>query len=417
MSLSASAPKLSVCVITRNEERFIGQCLASVAGLQPHELIVVDSGSTDRTVAIAEACGARVLPIVWRDDYAWARNVAIDAAQGDWIMFLDADEYWEGSTRLRQRLARTPAEVGGFLLERADVYLEPGSGRKISCPVGIVRLFRKNDTFRYAYRVHEQINTSITSTGARIEVLTEGRLIHQVFALSPAFIERKQANYLRLLDEALALAPADEWLRYQRAKTLWFLKREPEALALFQALSEPSTASVVIRCSAYCNAAILLQEAGRPAEAIAQVQHSLQLNPSQSLGYLILGDIYYEQRRFGAAAQSYLRTKKAINTLRFNDIIPGDLYLYPAERLYKLGCCFLAAGRVRLARLMFRWGLRQQPRHLNCLYGLAIVALARRDMAAAQLYTQRCLAENPEWQRLHELSRRLGMAPAVPATV
>ena len=121
--------KLSVCVITKNEERFIGQCLASVAGLRPHELIVVDSGSTDRTVAIAEASGAVVTPIVWRDDYAWARNVAIAQATGDWILFLDADEYWEGGAGLAALLARTPARVGGFLLERADVYLDPASGK------------------------------------------------------------------------------------------------------------------------------------------------------------------------------------------------------------------------------------------------------------------------------------------------
>ncbi|GAA4370291.1 hypothetical protein GCM10023185_44690 [Hymenobacter saemangeumensis] len=413
--MRTARPKLSVCVITRNEERFIGQCLASVAVLQPHELIVVDSGSTDRTVAIAEAHGARVLPITWRDDYAWARNQAIEQASGDWILFLDADEYWEGGA-LGPLLARTPPAVGGFLLERADVYLDPDSGRKISCPVGIVRLFRKNATFRYAYRVHEQINSSISGASSRIEVLRAGRLIHQVFALSQEFIQRKQANYLRLLEESLREAPQDEWLRYQQAKTLWFLKREPEALQLFRELSGPYTASLVIRCSACCNAAILLQAAGQAPAAIALLQHSLQLHPGQSLGYLILGDVYYGQGQYGRAAQCYLRTKSSLNTLRFEAIIPGDLYLYPAERLYKLGCCFLAAGRFTLARLLFRWGLHRQASSVNCLYGLAIVALARRDMAAARRYTRRCQAENPEWQRLRELSSRLGLE-ASPAAV
>ena len=404
--------KLSVCVITKNEERFIAQCLASVAGLRPHELIVVDSGSTDRTVVIAEACGAAVTPIAWRDDYAWARNVAIDQARGDWILFLDADEYWEGGADLLALLARTPAAVGGFLLERADVYLDADSGKQISCPVGIVRLFRNNPAFRYAYRVHEQINTSISAAGGRIEVLKRGRLIHQVFALSPAFIERKQTNYLRLLDDALATNPLDEWLRYQRAKTLWFLKQKDLALSLFRALAEPATASRVIRCSAHCNAAILLQAARQTPAAIAHLEHSLQLNPSQSLAHLILGDIYYEQRQFGRAMQCYLRTRSAINTLKFHDIIPGDLYLYPAERLYKLGCCLLAAGRPWLAGLLLRRGLRRQPGHVNCLYGLALMALARHDLPAARHYTAQCYAVNPQWQRLQELGSRVGLVLA-----
>lgn len=397
---------LSVCVITKNEEQFISQCLASVREFA-HELVVVDSGSTDRTVALAAAAGARVLPIGWRDDYAWARNVAIDAARGSWILFLDADEYWEGQLPLLRLLARTPAAVGGYLLERADVYLEPESGKKISRPVGIVRLFRNQPAFRYTYAIHEQINTSIVAAGSRIEVLRGARLIHQVFRLSFDFLERKQTNYLRLLDEALRPAPADDWLRYQRAKTLWFLKRPAEALRIFQALAADAATVLVIRCSAYCNAAILLQQAGQHAAAQAHAEHSLRLNPGQSLGYLVLGDIHYERGAFGQALRCYLRTRSSLNTLRFQQIIPGDLYLYPAEKLYKLGCCLLAAGRPRLARWLFRRGLRRQPRHLNCLYGLAIEALARHDLPGARAYTQACYAENPEWTQLAGLRRRV----------
>ena len=84
-------PRLSVCMIVKNEERFLGQCLASVKDIAD-ELIVIDTGSTDRTIEIAREHGAQVGHFEWCNDFAAARNVSIAPATGDWILFLDADE-------------------------------------------------------------------------------------------------------------------------------------------------------------------------------------------------------------------------------------------------------------------------------------------------------------------------------------
>ena len=84
-------PRLSVCMIVKNEERFLGQCLASVKDIA-NELIVIDTGSTDRTVEIALEHGAQVGHFEWCNDFAAARNASIAPATGDWILFLDADE-------------------------------------------------------------------------------------------------------------------------------------------------------------------------------------------------------------------------------------------------------------------------------------------------------------------------------------
>src|SRR5258707_8109613 len=82
---------LSVCLITRNEERCLGRALRSVAGIAD-ELIVADTGSTDRTVAIAAELGARVHAFVWDDDFSAARNFTLSQAKGDWIYWLNPDE-------------------------------------------------------------------------------------------------------------------------------------------------------------------------------------------------------------------------------------------------------------------------------------------------------------------------------------
>ena len=81
---------LTAALIVKNEERDLSRCLASLDGVD--EIVVVDTGSTDATVAIAEEAGARVRKIPWNHDFAAARNQALDACVGDWILVIDADE-------------------------------------------------------------------------------------------------------------------------------------------------------------------------------------------------------------------------------------------------------------------------------------------------------------------------------------
>ena len=83
--------KLSLAMIVKNEESVLGHCLESVQGLVD-EIVIVDTGSSDATVEIAEAHGARVFPFAWVNDFALARNYALDRCTGDWLLVLDADE-------------------------------------------------------------------------------------------------------------------------------------------------------------------------------------------------------------------------------------------------------------------------------------------------------------------------------------
>ena len=78
-------------MIARDEERFLEGCLESAKDIAD-EMILVDTGSQDRTVAIAERFGAKVIHFPWIDDFSAARNVSVEQAQGEWILVLDADE-------------------------------------------------------------------------------------------------------------------------------------------------------------------------------------------------------------------------------------------------------------------------------------------------------------------------------------
>ena len=84
-------PRLSVCMIVRDEERNLPRCLKSVKSIAD-EIIVVDTGSQDNTVLVAKELGADVYYFEWCDDFAAARNESLKHATGDWIFQIDADE-------------------------------------------------------------------------------------------------------------------------------------------------------------------------------------------------------------------------------------------------------------------------------------------------------------------------------------
>lgn len=103
---------LSLCMIVKNEENNIGKCLESIKGIV-NEIIVVDTGSTDKTIEIALSYGAKVIELPWNDDFSEARNEGIKHATGDWILFLDADEIIAPESRnaLISLINNTPKNV------------------------------------------------------------------------------------------------------------------------------------------------------------------------------------------------------------------------------------------------------------------------------------------------------------------
>ena len=143
--LDKKEPRLSLCMIAKNEEEFIGDCLASVSKLVD-EIIVVDTGSTDRTIEIAESYGAKVLHHPWQGDFAAARNESLAHATGDWILVLDADETLpsEGHAELKKAL-RNKDNVGYAL---AIENLMGEAGNEVQTAL-IFRLFQNRPDVRF----------------------------------------------------------------------------------------------------------------------------------------------------------------------------------------------------------------------------------------------------------------------------
>ncbi len=224
-------PSVSLCMIVKNEEANLADCLASVGDLVT-EIIVVDTGSTDRTVEIARALGARVEHFAWIDDFSAARNESIRHAAGDWIFWMDADDRLEpdGPAKLKQAL------VSG----QADIYMcrvvsASPAGEKTEAIVDHLRLFPNHRGLEFRSVLHESIMASAQEKNlliARTNVLVN----HVGYDIEIDEYRRKARRNLAIVDKKLAQAPDDLYWRYHRACSLIILHEYDQAIEDYEAV-------------------------------------------------------------------------------------------------------------------------------------------------------------------------------------
>ncbi len=196
-------------MITKNEEKTLERCLTCVKGLVD-EIIIVDTGSTDKTLEIAKKFDAKIFHFEWNDDFSAARNFGLAKAAQDWILVLDADEIIASQDlpKIRQ-LVKVDKFMGYKLLRRDygfgeaqnDSSYEESKGYKNWLNVRITRLFQ-NKGFGFKFPIHEEIDDSIREKG-KIGVV-DGIVIHHFRAEKANLIRNeKHKRYVRILSKAI----------------------------------------------------------------------------------------------------------------------------------------------------------------------------------------------------------------------
>jgi glycosyltransferase involved in cell wall biosynthesis len=233
----ADRPLLSAALIVRDEQAVLGDCLQSLDGLAD-EIVVVDTGSTDSTVAIAESNGALVLHQPWSGDFSAPRNVGLAHARGEWILYIDADERLAPLDRddLQRTLASSPATALRVLL----------SPKTHATPYFEYRLWRSDPRIRFAGLMHEQVVDAIHAAaredGRPIADWPGLRLEHVGYDGDQA---HKHERNLPLLEAQLRHDPSNIYNWRHLAQVLEALGRPREARsarerALTLTMAEPS---------------------------------------------------------------------------------------------------------------------------------------------------------------------------------
>ena len=210
-------PRLTICMIAKDEERFLGRCLESVRGLAD-QVVLVDTGSTDRTVEIAKAHGAEVHFRAWDNHFSNARNEALRHATGDWILVLDADEELPPEQHEALRTHLREDGVIAWRLPLTDV------GRENEGVSQVPRLFRNAPAIFYVSRVHEQVYASLETRRQQWGLenrFGSARLLHHGYQAEVVKSRDKVNRNLRLLELANEEFPNDVNLLMNLGLELW----------------------------------------------------------------------------------------------------------------------------------------------------------------------------------------------------
>jgi glycosyltransferase involved in cell wall biosynthesis len=206
--IKKKTPRISLCMIVKNEEACLGRCLKSVCD-HVDEIIIVDTGSTDKTVEIAEHYGARIYHHPWENDFSKHRNQSLSYATGDWIFQLDADEelFPEDGSALRDivREGKTDYYHCRFYDMKKD-----GSVHGVFY---LIRLFRNGMGMHFTQKVHNQLQTRGKGGFSFI------RIRHYGYDLSQEQMEAKHIRTTNLLKEMLEINHGDAYSLHQLASS------------------------------------------------------------------------------------------------------------------------------------------------------------------------------------------------------
>jgi glycosyltransferase involved in cell wall biosynthesis len=220
----AAETSISLCMIVRNEQAFLGPSLNAIKNLVD-EIIVVDTGSKDRSADIARVYGAQVFDVEWQDDFSLARNVSLEKAHGDWILILDADEVIapQDFADLKQMVLSSKDKPRAYSLQTRN-YLnlanamdwQPNDRSYPQQEAGIgwfptdkVRLFPNLNGIRFDFPVHEMVDVKVKEAGIPIRPCLVP--IHHYGHLNETKNRRKAEKYLKLGYDNLSNWEATAW--------------------------------------------------------------------------------------------------------------------------------------------------------------------------------------------------------------
>lgn len=279
---------ISLCMIVKNEEHCLEKCLNSVKDCVD-EIIIVDTGSEDNTVDIANQYGAKVFFYQWDDDFAAARNFSISKASGDWIIYLDADEELEPNCCHRLRKLAGNPNIEGYYFQINNVNDKNEVLRHIN-----VRMFKNKPQYRFKGRLHEQILGAIVENSQEKNVVVNSgiNIFHYGYTASEYFNKNKSDRNYRILKKMLEEKPNDPFHLYNMGNCLinfndikGAAKCYSQALKHinFKAAYAPSVFMSYIQC---------LIKLGRLTEAIKLIQICKSLYPDYVDIYYIEGRLY-----------------------------------------------------------------------------------------------------------------------------
>ncbi len=294
---------VSLCMIVKNEERFLEACLRSAAPYVD-EICIVDTGSTDRTLEIATAFGARIEHRAWRNDFAWARNEALALATKRWILVLDADEELDEASRgVLASIGTVRAALTGLWV-RCNNLSDDYKGTGVSSHA-LIRFFPNSPRIRYVSPVHEFVTLDGKPTGldAKMSSLS---ITHHGYLSEIVKLRKKSERNLELVKTATENAPDEPFNWYNLGTTSLLCGDMAGAIAAFEEMrimvGESQRGFIP---NALSQLADLYTDTGDYLRAIEAATESLRKAPHFANAHFALGRALAKLQRYDEARAAF----------------------------------------------------------------------------------------------------------------
>ncbi len=360
--------RISACVITKNEEQNLPAWLDSM-GRIADEMIVVDTGSTDGTLELAKAAGAKVAHFKWVNDFAAAKNYAIEQAHGDWIVFLDADEYFqlEDCPRVRETIERYHScrEVAGLMF--LEINIERETGQNIGGEKCAVRAFRNVSWIRYDGEIHEALRN--TNQGMKIIQYVKDVVIYHTGYSKNILLDKYRRNLEILLHKENKKDTDDYYL----ADCYYNLGQYEDAIRHLRKLFENKVKISLMENAPYTILILSLMYAKYPADEIYEVlKQAVRTFPDMAEFRMLMGWQDWDLGNYIKAEKNYLKgielyqREKSVHN---PNISSNALNFLPTAYMH-LGEIAVLKGDAAKATECFVETLKLKPRNEIALKGI-----------------------------------------------
>lgn len=315
--------RLSLCMIVRDNEHTIR---AALEGIRPwvDEMIVVDTGSLDRTPEICRELGARVYRFPWCDDFSAARNESLKHAVGEWIFWMDSDDtISEHCGRKLRELADGvhDPQVLGYILQ-VHCPGPPDEGPPDCTVVDHVKLIRNRPDLRFEGRIHEQLLPAIRRAAGEVG-WTDLYVVHSGSDHSLAGRQQKLERDLRILLQELRERPKHPFVLFNLGMTHADAKQHDDAIRFLRRCLAVSTPDESHVRKAYALLISSLAQAERDDEAWQFCEEGLRLFPDDKELLFRSAMLHHHFGRLEAAVQTYLRVLREPESRHFTSVDVG----------------------------------------------------------------------------------------------
>lgn len=340
---------VSLCMVVRDEVPNIRRCLDSVKNYAD-EMVIVDTGSADRTKAVCREYGARVFDFKWNDNFAEARNFSLEKARGDWILWLDADEAVDmaDSSSLRACL-----DDGGSALISVPMlhfYGEEPADEKRAYFSSAVRLICNRTDLRFAGKIHEHLALDVPDLSLPAEANSSMRILH--YGYMDNSWKRKGSRNLDLLLKEKSGQPGGAWPDYHLAAEYYRAGRYAEAFqSANTAIAGFLRSSLLPPPIVYKLKYDLLITTGNFRAAYPGIEKAIALYPDYVDLHFYKGIVQYARGEYGKAEETFSCC------LALGESNPKYLILAGTGSffsLYCLGRCYEKQGKAAQAEEAFR---------------------------------------------------------------